>query len=147
MTKFCPRCKEILPVEEFNWKIKNKKRASYCKKCSRYYINEHYKKNKDYYKEKAIIRNKAVRLEINQFLFSYLQDHPCIDCGEDNPVVLEFDHKDRGKKFMAIGTMKKRQYSISAIKKEISRCDIRCANCHRIKTSKQFNWYKASMAN
>ncbi len=35
---------------------------------------------------------------------SYLSDHPCVDCGIVNPVVLEFDHRDPDLKLMDVGT-------------------------------------------
>lgn len=61
-----------------------------------------------------------------QFVDEYLQSHPCVDCGEDDIFVLEFDHIDtkvRGvRELMAAGR--------GRIEKEINRCVIRCANCH-----------------
>ena len=33
-------------------------------------------------------------------------------------------------------------YGCDSIKKEIDKCEVRCRNCHRLKTFKQFNWHK-----
>ena len=46
------------------------------------------------------------------FLLDYLSAAPCVDCGERDPVVLDFDH----------------------VGPEIARCEVRCANCHRRRT-------------
>lgn len=71
----------------------------------------------------AIKRNKA-------FVRGYLEQHPCVDCGETDVRVLEFDHV-RGKKKECISNLMKRAYSLEIVKLEISKCEIRCANDHK----------------
>ena len=56
----------------------------------------------------------------------------CMDCGETNPIVLDFDHL-HDKKYN-ISRMIHDGFSWKAIKKEIEKCEIVCANCHRIRT-------------
>ena len=94
---------------------------------------KHYEANKDVYIERAkrwkIVYGKRNR----QFLKEYRNAHPCVDCGEDDWVVLEFDHV-RGKKFMNVTDMSRRHFSIKKIQEEIDKCEVRCANCHRRKT-------------
>jgi hypothetical protein len=69
-----------------------------------------------------------------------LLKHPCIDCGETDPVVLDFDHV-RGIKRKAVALMIK-DFSWENIQLEIEKCEVRCANCHRRKTSKENNSFK-----
>jgi hypothetical protein len=74
------------------------------------------------------------------FVLDYLLGHPCVDCGERDPVVLDFDHvrgvKKAGVCFLAnIGTA-----SLETLRAEIEKCEVRCANCHRRKTAIQFDW-------
>lgn len=59
----------------------------------------------------------------------------CVDCGyRDNPAALDFDHiPERGEKLYSIGSGMARM-SEKALLVEIAKCEVRCANCHRIKT-------------
>jgi hypothetical protein len=138
--KLCSVCKKTKHEEEFSFRNKEKgKRRSHCKLCSRLYVKEHYKKNKTYYLDKAKKRNEMVRKGIKQYTWDYLAAHSCVDCGESDPVVLEFDHISD--KIKAISEMY-RNYSLNAVIAEIKKCDVRCANCHRRKTALRGGWYR-----
>lgn len=54
----------------------------------------------------------------------------CVDCGETDPVVLDFDHKDPATKQFNIGAHGA-SYGWARTLEEIAKCDVRCANCHR----------------
>lgn len=145
MKKRCPRCKMLLNIDEFNWKIKDIKRASHCKKCSRKYIREHYYKNKKYYLKKARIRNSKLKEQAYEYICSYFKIHPCIDCGEKDILVLEFDHIDRSSKSADISYIIKNNNTLEKLKREIEKCEVRCANCHRRKTEIENNSWKVKM--
>jgi hypothetical protein len=76
-------------------------------------------------------RNKAKVVE-------YLLNHPC-ECGETDVRVLEFDHQ-RGK-IKSISAMIAGHFSWMNIAAEIKKCVVRCANCHRRKTTGTPKWY------
>ena len=60
---------------------------------------------------------------------------PCMDCGVTywgKPYVYDFDHREGGKKELMIS--KVGQHGWEALKREVAKCDIVCANCHRIRT-------------
>ena len=67
--------------------------------------------------------------------------HPCIDCGEADPRLLEFDHV-RGKKKDSVSVLADGDYALGRVKKEISFCEVRCANCHRRKTYDDRGWFR-----
>ena len=90
--------------------------------------------------QRARERNKVAREQGRKFVWDYLSTHPCVDCGECDPVVLEFDHVE-GIKVASISSMVAMGYSIPTIQKEIEKCEVRCANCHREKTFGQLKWY------
>lgn len=71
--------------------------------------------------------------QISAFLTAYRATHPCMDCGETDPDVLEFDHRDPATKKFGVT----RAGSLAAVKREIAKCDIRCANCHARKTAQE----------
>lgn len=146
MNNICTKCKLSKPSDEFNWKIKNKRKSLHCKICSRKYIKEHYNNNKHYYLNKAKKRNKILRQSSHQYIVSFLKSHPCIDCGENNILVLEFDHKHRKDKFDSVSQMIKRRLSVKKIAEEIRKCEVRCSNCHRIKTEIENNSWKLKYA-
>ncbi len=85
-------------------------------------------------------RKKRVILDAKVFVWGYLQSHPCIDCGEADPMVLDFDHVT-GTKVANVSSLVANGYSLSAVKREIAKCVVRCANCHRRRTAQQFGWY------
>jgi 5-methylcytosine-specific restriction endonuclease McrA len=87
----------------------------------------------------SVKTNKEKRDRNRDYVFKYLSTHPCVDCGETDPVVLEFDHRENKEyevsKLILSGT------SLLKLSNEIAKCDVRCSNCHRRKTAKDFNWW------
>ena len=137
----CSTCKEELSENCFSWKNKEKKtKNSICKKCHSEYRKKHYRRNETKYKEKAKKNNTLYKKRNQQFLVSYLKEHPCVDCGESNILVLEFDHQEN--KEECISKIVGSSHSLNRLKEEIEKCKVRCANCHRIKTAKEQGYYK-----
>lgn len=138
--KICSTCK--LLKDNF---YKNKRRAdglqTYCIDCSKEHSKKCYKNFSEDKKQeiKKLATNKRIRN--TQFLWDFLKRNPCIDCGEADPIVLDLDHiRD---KVINVSDLVQQAGSIERIQEEINKCEVRCANCHRRKTSKQFDWYKS----
>lgn len=94
------------------------------------------------YKNKEnLLRNqqKYRQLKADKF-FEYMSDKECIDCGMSDIRYLDHDHVRGIKKFGVSRMVRSSTHSWEAVKKEIEKCDIRCANCHRIKTAIDFNY-------
>lgn len=138
--KYCSGCKFEKPLLSFSYKNKKKGiRQSKCITCSRLLIQSHYQRNREYYLSKAKKRNAHNRVLIRIFIWNYLRVHPCVDCGEKDPIVLEFDHiSDK------IGAVSElfHKASLKVVESEIKKCEVRCANCHRRKTAREQSWYK-----
>lgn len=130
--KNCVKCEKEKEDKEFVVR-KNGRLNSWRKECVRKRAKEYYQNNK----EKCINRGKVKNLKFRQHICNYLKLHPCIDCGENDPVVLQFDHRE-DKKY-TISNMK--MMSLEKVDEEIKKCDVRCANCHARKTAKQFGYY------
>lgn len=94
---------------------------------------KHYEANKQRVKDRAIAHRKKTKVINKSFIYDYLSKHPCVDCGNSNPIVLEFDHVV-GKKRATISDMLRQGYSLKSIQEEVAKCEVRCANCHRIIT-------------
>lgn len=85
-------------------------------------------------------RNIRHRRDLVSKVRNYLADHPCVDCGESDPVVLDFDHV-RGEKGDNVSRLVSHGHSWAAVRAEIEKCNVRCANCHRRKTAKELGFY------
>jgi hypothetical protein len=81
-------------------------------------------------------------LRIRALVDEYLASHPCVDCGESDIAILEFDHRDPAEKRMSVAALALNA-GWATVSAEIEKCDVRCANCHRQRTARQFAWTKA----
>ena len=136
----------LLDETEFNWKQKGLKRSYHCKTCSRRYLKDHYTKNREYYLTKAKKRNFKILEQAHEYIGNFLMAHPCVDCGETDILVLEFDHKNRSEKLLDVANIVKRGFCQKKLITEISLCEVRCANCHRRKTERENNGWRLKYA-
>jgi hypothetical protein len=141
-THICCTCGVAKPISEFALKNRERgTRATKCRSCQAAYSREHYRRNRPAYLERTATQRKFNREQCRQQVYNYLIRHPCVDCGEGDPIVLEFDHRDRAIKRASISRLIS-HVTWAALQLEIARCDVRCANCHRRRTAEQFGWVK-----
>lgn len=123
-------CKRCNLMKSFSLFSQRKTRAGYitkhswCNSCSTAYKREWI--------------NKKVRL-LRNHVFEYLSNNPCVVCGSDDLLVLEFDHKDPTTKSFNIGKAisgKTISISLEELIAEINKCEVMCRNCHQRKTHK-----------
>lgn len=132
----CIKCNQRRGEELFPKRKQGK--SNVCKKCTNIYQRSHYKNNRQSYIDKAK-RNRIKSMKRNVlFLKNFCKENPCVDCGECDFIVLHFDHV-RGKKYKNISQMT--SGSLRALKNELKKCEVRCANCHMRKTARQFSYY------
>lgn len=144
MNRVCRTCEKELEPASFSVKNKNTGLLNTrCKKCVAENSKSWYSENKEAH-IKNVKQNKIVYAQqIRSFIWGYLKDNPCVDCGEADPIVLELDHRQE-KNFNLADAID--HYGLKRVAKEVSLCDVRCANCHRRKTAKQFGWLKWSIS-
>jgi hypothetical protein len=139
--KQCVSCLQFKEEAEFNWRYKALGiRHPTCRDCQKGHRDRWYQKHKEAEVERVKIRRESKRDEAREYVWNYLATHPCVQCGESDVRVLEFHHR-RGKD-KTISQMMATGYLISAIQKEIDKCDVLCANCHRKITLDQLGWLK-----
>ena len=133
--KRCARCGETRPVAEFNRNsvTRDGLQAS-CRTCMRTYQAAHYAKNRERHiarvRQDNVRRKAAVAAELE----TYLRAHPCVDCGTTDVRVLELDHRQGETKLANVSAMVGMGLPWDRVLEEIAKCDVRCANCHRIMT-------------
>jgi hypothetical protein len=135
-TKTCWKCQTIKAIDDFA-KNRSRKdgRQTCCRKCKQAYDRADYQRNK----ERAKNYNKQHRRKNREFVARYLADKQCEQCGFSDSRALDFDHIDPQDKTKIIAKMIHDGTSIKTLKKEIVKCRILCANCHRIHTVKSIS--------
>ncbi len=148
MYKQCTVCLKTKDKEEFFFRNKQKHTLhSQCKNCYsqkrratwKFYYHKHGSK----YRENAVKRNRETKRRLRLKMLEYLEGEACVKCGIQDNRVLEFDHVDPSTKSFSIARGIADTRSWENILNEISKCQILCANCHKIKTSKEQRWYKS----
>lgn len=136
--KLCPCCGSSKDESEYN-----KKRAGlqpYCKLCQRNRARKQYLENKEQ-QLKTIRKGKKARQATSREYILELFKGGCVDCGITDPEVLEWDHlRDKEQlisKLLAEGPSKAR------LDKELAKCDLVCANCHKKRTYKRTPSYRS----
>jgi hypothetical protein len=110
----CANCLTEKTENNFYWKIKNKRRQSYCKPCLLTYQKDRWHERKRW----AIEHKGGI----------------CVDCKQSyHPAAFQFHHLDPSKKEFSWN--KGRLRSLKSVKKELENCILLCANCHFIRHS------------
>jgi hypothetical protein len=94
------------------------------------------------YKARAAANNKLAKARNRETIRELLRNAECLDCGLREFAVLEFDHREPRDKRDDVSTLVGQYLCWSTIAKEIAKCDVVCANCHRRRTARYFGWRK-----
>jgi len=93
-----------------------------------------YYKNREKVNAEVSLGLKNRIIENRNKLKDYFLKHPCVDCGEPDIVVLEFDHRPGTDKKKDVSELLQQGSGWNQIFTEIVKCDVVCANCHRRRT-------------
>lgn len=138
-TKMCTACTKTKPLDDFHRMSRSSDGHKFkCKACMKIESKEKYASRSE--ARKLLDQQQALaRVARRRALIEPRLVEGCVDCGEDDPIVLEFDHV-RGVKEENISRLL-RSGSEERLRAELEKCDVVCANCHRKRTSVQFNWF------
>jgi len=141
MLKHCNKCNSDKDTNCFS--VRNSKTgllSPWCRSCASKYDKAHYKKLDAKTKKLKVAAHKGRVKRNSAYVWEYLSSHPCVDCGENNPIFLDFDHTNNKERH--VSDLSRSGCGIEKIQLEIDKCEIRCLMCHRLKTIKQMGWYK-----
>jgi hypothetical protein len=123
----CCRCGETRAATEFNWKHHaSGRRQPFCRDRQHAGNREHYQRNRATYVATARRHNAEHSSANVKRVIKYLRQHPCVDCGESDILVLRFDHPNGADKVIAVGPLLSRYSGWPQLMAEISKCDVRC---------------------
>jgi hypothetical protein len=112
----------------------------YCRSCFAKYFQARGDLHRTQSGAAKLARVRVLRAHV----LSYLVEHPCVDCGESDPVILEFDHV--GEKTAGIAALVAGGAKLEVVNDEISRCEVVCVNCHRRRTARRGRWRRADLS-
>jgi hypothetical protein len=105
----------------------------------------HYKADPSLAKSSVVRRFRiAANARNQQLILEHLASAVCIDCGERDPLVLQFDHLER--KADHVSWLVGSGCSPVRLRRELTKCVVRCANCHRRRTAQQQGWFRTRAA-
>lgn len=132
----CGRCGLTKSATAFAWHSTERGiRQTWCRECHNAQKRVHYSEHRASEKARTRRRQLATVAANAPRLLEFLEQHPCVDCGECDAAVLDFDHlRDKRNN---VTTMLWSGLRWSAIEDEIAKCEVRCANCHRRRTARQ----------
>lgn len=133
--KDCSKCQKSKRLSSYYKRKSGPRAGEYyekCKECMRKRGVQYYHLNHERQLTLALIRKKKSYYK-KRDLINKLKEVPCTDCHKKYPYyVMDFDHKDSNDKIGDISHMI--SMSEKNLMNEVSKCEIVCANCHRIRT-------------
>jgi hypothetical protein len=85
-----------------------------------------------------VLANHKARQRVMLEYLQGIKSSPCADCGGVfDPECMDFDHRPGTQKFKSVSHLK--QYTLERVRAEVGKCDVVCANCHRLRTKARRN--------
>ena len=119
-------------------------RHAICRSCQREASHDWYVRSRSPQARRVLGYGTGRRSVFVEAVRAYFDTHHCVDCGEDDPRVLDFDH--RRDKLADISTLVRRAATWNEVAAEVEKCEVRCANCHRRRTIRAQGGYRARAA-
>lgn len=127
--KVCTRCGAEKAAAEFNRSTRSLDGLqSYCRDCQKRHYHDNYDRHLA-----NVRRTSDVRIAKMREIVYAAMSGGCVDCGNQDIRVLEFDHV-RGEKVRSISELVRRGAGVATLREELDKCEVRCRNCHVIAT-------------
>jgi len=135
MNKHCPDCKTEKDISFFRKNKSTKDGLQFlCKSCQSDRFKKYLVLNKKKHVALVTASKERRKRALRAFLVEHFTSNPCVDCGESDIRVLEFDHKPNTEKCNGVARIACSGHSLKKLVQEIDKCDVRCKNCHAKKT-------------
>lgn len=129
--KRCCLCDRFRPLDEFNVRRRSADgKQNVCRECNRRQSRKYYETHRTAHRAVTRARKSEQRARMIGLVAEYLSCNACVDCGERDLRVLDFDHRDSTLKTAEVMWLVQNGYSERRIRAEIAHCDVRCRNCH-----------------
>jgi hypothetical protein len=129
--KRCVTCGAHRPTAEFNRKKTSPDGLqNVCRECNRTRARRYYRENRERHLRIIGERTREAKRLARRLAGEHLVAHPCVDCGEADIRVLDFDHLPGFEKAANVMMLVNDGYSLARISAEIAKCEVRCRNCH-----------------
>jgi len=129
--KTCSTCRRSLQYSEFTARAASPDgHQSVRRDCNKARSKRYYAENVERHRKAVAAQVATTRAAHIERIGAYLLDHSCVDCGERDIRVLDFDHRDGSEKAAEVMKLAKAAYSWARVSAEIAECDVRCRNRH-----------------
>lgn len=126
--KACSKCKDEKPLTEYYLFNRSKDGHQHiCKQCMKVAYNKCRTEKREHYHKVQKTREQ----QNYDRLMEWKATQQCIKCGNNNPIVLDLHHRDPAQKDIEVSNAV-RKWSWDKLVVEIEKCNVLCANCHRI---------------
>lgn len=137
--KTCVTCSQTWPLSCFTKNSRHRDGlADMCKECKKKASRKHYLRHREAIKKRALERLKPHARQLRA-IRDAAKSVPCADCGGRwPPYVMDFDHIDGTNKLFNVSAKMHTGCSVEALRAEIAKCEVVCANCHRERTHRRW---------
>ena len=104
------------------------------------YFKQHYAENAEAHNKRRNDAKTRYRERNRMYLVEHLRTHTCVDCGEADPIVLEFDHRAPENKEYSLAYYSGTGCSVRQLRNEMDKYVVRCVRCRRRRRARQFGW-------
>jgi hypothetical protein len=133
--KRCGSCMQSRPTSDFNRRSASLDGLqSTCRDCNRAQARRYYARNRVSHVRRIVAAKRQRRSEALELIGRHLTANPCVDCGESDIRVLDFDHRDGAEKGSEVMRLAQDGHALARVAAEIAKCDVRCRNCHAVIT-------------